>query len=123
MRTFLVAAIAFLMIAPARAETDIAAACYTECEASTNSNPEFKACLAQAADKADAALNTAYQELQNNIRVTAKEAEQKPIFSFPPLKTRRKPGSLIAIPTVSSRTSSRLAAPRWAASIQTASAR
>jgi hypothetical protein len=32
---------------------------YVDCEAATNSNPEFKACLARAADKADQKLNQA----------------------------------------------------------------
>ena len=90
MRTYLLAAVGLLMIAPARAETDIAATCYTECEASTKSNPEFKACLARAAGKADAALNTAYQKLQDAIGATAEEAEQKPDLQLSALKDAQK---------------------------------
>jgi hypothetical protein len=37
-----------LFPAAAFAETDIAALCYDACEASTHSNPEFKACVARA---------------------------------------------------------------------------
>ena len=37
-----------------RSAADIGATCYTACEAQTSSNLEYKACLARAADAADA---------------------------------------------------------------------
>ena len=46
--------------------------CYTDCEASSHSNPEYKACLARAADKADSALNQQFKTLQDKIRAAAK---------------------------------------------------
>jgi hypothetical protein len=36
----------------AMAGTDIVATCYQTCADSTHSNPEYKACVARAADKA-----------------------------------------------------------------------
>ena len=62
--------------AAALAGTDISAACYKDCEAQTHSNPEYKACVARAADKADAALNQAYKAMQDKIRAAAKEMGQ-----------------------------------------------
>ena len=53
---FLALAISLMPLA-AFAGTDIEAACYKDCESSTTSNPDYKACVARAADKADAALN------------------------------------------------------------------
>ena len=57
---------------------DIATTCYTACEQTTDSNPAFKACLARAADAADAKLNAGYSALQEAVRATAKELGQKP---------------------------------------------
>jgi uncharacterized protein YecT (DUF1311 family) len=67
-----------MLIVPtaAHAGTDIVATCYTDCEAQTHSNPEYKACVARAADKADAALNQAYKVMQDKIRADAKEMGQ-----------------------------------------------
>ena len=62
----------------ALAETDINKACYEDCGAKTNSTPEYKACVARAADAADAALNQAYKALQEAVRADAKEMSQKP---------------------------------------------
>ena len=43
-----------LLLPAARpAAADIIATCYTDCEAETDSNPDFKACLSRAANKAD----------------------------------------------------------------------
>jgi uncharacterized protein YecT (DUF1311 family) len=58
------------------AGTDIIATCHKDCEARTNSNPEYKGCVARAADKADAALNQAYKVMQDKIRAAAKERGQ-----------------------------------------------
>jgi uncharacterized protein YecT (DUF1311 family) len=70
--------LAFMLLAPATAlaETDTVAVRYADCEAATNSNPEFKACLARAADKADQKLNQAYKALQGKIRAAGNEMGQ-----------------------------------------------
>ncbi len=62
----------------AQAGTDISATCYAACEASTTSNPEYKACLSRAADAADRELNEAYQRLKVAIRAAGKEMGQAP---------------------------------------------
>lgn len=68
----LLGALAMVMVPfAAMAGTDIVVACYKDCEAQTHSNPEYKACLARAADKADAALNQAYKLMQGKIRAAA----------------------------------------------------
>lgn len=79
-----------LFPAAAFAETDIAALCYESCEASTHSNPEFKACVARAADKADAALNQAYKDLLDAVRAAGKEMGQKPDTQLDDLKDSQK---------------------------------
>lgn len=79
-----------LLPAAAFAGTDIIAACYTDCEASTPSNPEYKACLARAADKADAALNGAFKTLQDKIRAAAKDMGQSPDTRLGDLKDVQK---------------------------------
>jgi uncharacterized protein YecT (DUF1311 family) len=77
MRAFFLASIMTVATtAAALAGTDIRAACYKDCEAQTHSNPEYKACVARAADKADAALNQAYKAMQDKIRAAAKEMGQ-----------------------------------------------
>lgn len=77
MRGLVVLSILFLPVS-AYAGTDVIATCYEACEASTNSNPEFKACLARAADAADRKLNDAYKQLQGAIRAGAKEMGRAP---------------------------------------------
>jgi len=69
-----------IFVAPAMAQAgmDIGAICYTACERTTNSNPEYKACLARAADAADRKLNEAYKRLQTAIRAAAREMGQRP---------------------------------------------
>jgi len=79
-----------LLPAAAFAETDIIAACYTDCEASTHSNPEYKACLARAADKADSALNQQFKTLQDKIRAAAKDMGQSPDTRLGDLKDVQK---------------------------------
>ena len=78
LRAFFVALPLLLVSGAVFAGTDIGAVCYAECEAATHSNPEYKACLARAADKADAALNQAYKTLQDKIRAAAKDMGQEP---------------------------------------------
>jgi uncharacterized protein YecT (DUF1311 family) len=77
MRVLLLAlATVMTMAVVAQAGTDIVATCYKDCEAQTHSNPEYKACVARAADKADAALNQAYKVMQDKIRAAAKDMGQ-----------------------------------------------
>ncbi|HEX2446963.1 MAG TPA: lysozyme inhibitor LprI family protein [Methyloceanibacter sp.] len=78
-----------LSAAPAFA-TDISAVCYDECEASTHSNPDYKACVARAADKADAALNDSYRKLRDAIRSVAGEMGQAPDAQLAALKDTQK---------------------------------
>ena len=89
MRAFGLALTILLLPATASA-ADIAAACYTSCEASTNSNPEYKACLARAADAADAKLNDGYKALQVAIRKAAKEMGQSPDIQLSSLTGAQK---------------------------------
>jgi uncharacterized protein YecT (DUF1311 family) len=49
-----------------------------------------KACVARAADKADAALNQAYKTLQDKIRASAKEMGQEPEAQLGDLKDAQK---------------------------------
>jgi uncharacterized protein YecT (DUF1311 family) len=67
-----------ILLLPCAAKADIIAACYTDCEAETESNPEFKACLSRAANKADRLLNQSYKTLQEAIGKAAKEMNQNP---------------------------------------------
>jgi uncharacterized protein YecT (DUF1311 family) len=46
------------------------------CADSTHSNPEYKACVARAADKADQLLNENYKKLQDAVRADAKDIRQ-----------------------------------------------
>ncbi|MGH6749063.1 MAG: lysozyme inhibitor LprI family protein [Methyloceanibacter sp.] len=90
MRALLLAWAMLVMPFAAFAGTDIVAACYKDCEAQTHSNPEYKACLARAADKADAALNQAYKVMQDNIRAAAKEMGQPADTHLEDLKASQK---------------------------------
>ena len=90
MRALLLTLPIMLMPAAAMAGTDIVAACYKDCEAQTHSNPEYKACLARAADKADAALNQAYKVVQDKIRAAAKDMGQPADTHLEDLKASQK---------------------------------
>ena len=57
MRVSLLALTIVLVSVAANAGTDIAATFYQTCADSTHSTPEYKACVARAADKADQLLN------------------------------------------------------------------
>ena len=89
-RACLVALPLLLVSGMALAGTDINAVCYEDCEAATHSNPEYKACVARAADKADAALNQAYKALHDKIRAAAKEMGQGPEVQLNDLKDSQK---------------------------------
>jgi uncharacterized protein YecT (DUF1311 family) len=90
MRVFVFVAMIVLVPAEAMAGTDIVAACYQTCADSTHSNPEYKACVARAADKADQLLNDAYKKLQDAIRADAKDMGQSPDVQLGDLKDAQK---------------------------------
>ena len=75
---------------PGFGRTDIEAACYKDCETATSSNIEYKACLARAADKADAALNDAYKALIGTVKNAGKEMDQAPDAQLGELKDAQK---------------------------------
>jgi len=58
-----------LLSTPALAldQGQIQGACYTDCEKETGSNPDYRACLARAADTADALLNQEFTALQDAV--------------------------------------------------------
>jgi uncharacterized protein YecT (DUF1311 family) len=93
MRVVVLALTIVLAPAVALAGTDIVASCYKDCENATHSNPEYKACLARAADKADAALNQAYKTLQDKIRAAAKDMGQPADTHLEDLKSSQNIGS------------------------------
>lgn len=67
-------------------QSQIQAACYTDCEKETGSNPDYKACLARAADTADAVLNQEFSSLQDAVRSAAKDTDVKPDAQLDMLK-------------------------------------
>ena len=81
-----------LVASPALAldQTQIQAACYTDCESETHSNPGYKACLARAADTADALLNQDFKMLQDSIRAAAKDMDVKPDAQLDLLKDAQR---------------------------------
>ena len=107
----------------AAAGTDIEAACYKDCESATTSNIEYKACLARAADKADAALNEAYKDLLGAVGQPARRWARRRTRKSATSRTHRSNGSPIAMPIAPSRTASPSVAPRPAAIILPACAR
>jgi uncharacterized protein YecT (DUF1311 family) len=90
MRVVVLALTIMLLPTAALAGTDIVAACYKDCENATHSSPQYKACLARAADKADAALNQAYKGLQDAIRAAAKDMAQPADTHLEDLKSSQK---------------------------------
>jgi uncharacterized protein YecT (DUF1311 family) len=89
-RPLLLALVISVAPLPAIAGTDIEAACYKDCESSTNSNPDYKACLARGADKADAALNQAYKDMLGAVRAAGKDMGQAPDTQLGDLKDAQK---------------------------------
>ena len=79
-----------LMPVAAMAGTDIVATCYQTCADSTHSNPEYKACVARAADRADQLLNDSYKKLQDAVRADAKDMGQGPEVQLGYLKDAQK---------------------------------
>ena len=79
-----------LLPSSASAATDIDQACYVDCANSTQSNPDLKACMARAADKADQALNDAYKAFQGAVRKQAKDMNQTPDGALAALTASQK---------------------------------
>lgn len=73
----LVLVLAVALIPAAGRAADMAT-CYSACDAPELSNPEYKACLARAADAADTELNRGYAALKAAIRRFAAELGQDP---------------------------------------------
>jgi uncharacterized protein YecT (DUF1311 family) len=90
MRVMVLALTIMLMPIAALAGTDVTATCYKDCESATHSNPEYKACLARAADKADAALNAAFKALQDKVRAAGKDMGQSPDTQLGDLRDAQK---------------------------------
>ena len=81
-----------LLATPALAldQSQIQSACYTDCEKETGSNPEYKACLARAADTADGLLNQEFSALQEGVRSAAKDMGVKPDTQLSMLKDAQR---------------------------------
>src|SRR5512142_149288 len=81
-----------LVASPALAldQSQIQAACYSDCESETHSNPDYKACLARAADTADALLNQDFKTLQDNVRAGAKIMDAAPDAQLDLLKDAQR---------------------------------
>jgi uncharacterized protein YecT (DUF1311 family) len=90
MRALLLALAIVMVPALASAGANVGAVSYSECEAQTHSNPEYKACVARAADKADAALNKEYQSLLDSVRAAGKDMGQDPSVQIADLKNAQK---------------------------------
>jgi uncharacterized protein YecT (DUF1311 family) len=87
-------ALLLLMLLPTGAlaldETQIQRACYTDCEAETDSNPDYEACLARAADTADGLLNQEFKALQDGVRAQAADMGGKPDAQLALLKDAQR---------------------------------
>ena len=81
-----------LLSTPALAldQGQIQSACYIDCEKETGSNPDYKACLARAADTADALLNQEFTELQEAVKAAAAEMEVRPDAQLDLLKDAQR---------------------------------
>jgi uncharacterized protein YecT (DUF1311 family) len=90
MRTLLLVFAISTVPCAALAATDIVRACYSDCEDATHSNPEYKACLARAADKADKLLNDGYKQLQDAIKAQAKDMSQPADTHLEDLRSSQK---------------------------------
>ena len=87
MRASMLAIMILLLSVAPPVQADIVAACYTDCAAETDSNPDLKACLTRAANKADRLLNESYKTLQDAIRKSAQEMSQSPDEALASLTT------------------------------------
>ena len=77
-----------LLACPALAldQGQIRSACYTDCEKEMGSNPDYKACLARAADTADALLNQEFTALQEAVKAAAADMDVRPEAQLDMLK-------------------------------------
>jgi uncharacterized protein YecT (DUF1311 family) len=82
-----------LLSSPALAldQSQIQAACYTDCDKENQSNSDYKACLARAADTADALLNQEFSTLQEAVAAAAKDMDVKPNTQLDMLKEAQRP--------------------------------
>jgi uncharacterized protein YecT (DUF1311 family) len=103
MRASMLAVMILLLSVAPPVQADIVAACYTDCAAETDSNPDLKACLTRAANKADRLLNESYKTLQDAIRKSTQEVSQSPDEALASLTTTN--GSATAMPIAPSRKS------------------
>jgi uncharacterized protein YecT (DUF1311 family) len=74
-------ALALILVAsPAYAldETQILGACYRDCDKEASGGPEYQACLARAADTADALLRDEFKALEESVSTAAKETDVRP---------------------------------------------
>jgi uncharacterized protein YecT (DUF1311 family) len=74
-------ALALIILAsPAHAldEAQILGACYRDCDKEASSGADYQACLARAADTADALLNDEFKALQDSLSTAAKEVDVRP---------------------------------------------
>ena len=79
-----------LFMPASAAAASIESTCYAECEARDVSNVEFKACLAEKAEAADAVLNDAYGILRKAILKYAKEMGQESKYQLQSLKEAQR---------------------------------
>lgn len=91
-RVLIVLSLTLLASQPAAAldQGQIKSACYSDCEKETNSNPDYKACVARAADTADGLLNEEFAKLQDSVRAAAKDMEVKPDAQLDMLKAAQR---------------------------------
>ena len=74
----IIAVIILVLQAATPANADIVTTCYSDCETETDSNPDFKACLARAADTADALLNQEFTALLEAVKAAAADMDVRP---------------------------------------------
>ena len=81
-----------LLATPALAldQSQIKSACYTDCDKESEGNPSYKACVARAADTADALLNNEFKRLQDDVKRQAAFMGAKPDASLDMLKDAQR---------------------------------
>jgi uncharacterized protein YecT (DUF1311 family) len=87
-----IALLLLLVSSPALAldQPQVLSACYTDCDKETSSNPDYKACLARAADTADAMLNQEFGALQHSVKAAAEETGVRPEAQLAMLKDAQR---------------------------------
>jgi uncharacterized protein YecT (DUF1311 family) len=81
-----------LLCTPALAldQAQIQAACYSDCDKENGANPDYKACLARAADTADGVLNQNFSALQDAVKSSAKDMGMRPEAQLDMLKEAQR---------------------------------